>query len=52
MLEAVSHQTDADLEIVIQTVASGLVAYELPGSAGARVLWGTGRGSYERRGQQ
>jgi len=42
---------DANLEVVLQTIASGLVAYELPGSAGARVLWGTGRGGYERRGQ-
>lgn len=41
---------DADLEILIQTAYSGVVAYDLPGSAGARVHWGTGRGSYSRRG--
>ena len=41
---------DADLEIVINTAHSGLVAYDLPGTAGARVLWGTGRGSYQRSG--
>ena len=41
---------DADLEIVIQTAFSGVVAYDLPGSANARVLWGTGRGSYARAG--
>jgi hypothetical protein len=41
---------DADLELVIGTVASGVVAYDLPGSAGARVLWGTGRGSLKRTG--
>src|SRR5262249_11737098 len=31
-------------------VASGVVAYDLPGSAGARILWGTGRGSNRRAG--
>jgi hypothetical protein len=41
---------DADLEVVVGTSGSGVVAYELPGSAGARVLWGTGRGSYRRTG--
>lgn len=41
---------DADLEVVVGTVASGLVAYDLPGSAQARVLWGTGRGSLRRTG--
>ncbi|MCL4869538.1 MAG: VCBS repeat-containing protein [Anaerolineae bacterium] len=41
---------DADLELVIGTSHSGVVAFDLPGSAGARVLWGTGRGSYERTG--
>ena len=33
---------DADMEVVIGTVASGAVAYDLPGSAGARCLWCTG----------
>ncbi|HMP40660.1 MAG TPA: VCBS repeat-containing protein [Roseiflexaceae bacterium] len=41
---------DADLELVIGTVASGVVAYDLPGSAAARILWGTGRGSLKRSG--
>ncbi len=36
---------DADLEVVVGTAHSGVVAYDLPGSANARVLWGTGRGS-------
>ena len=41
---------DADLEVVINTAHSGFVAYDLPGTAGARVLWGTGRGSFLRDG--
>jgi hypothetical protein len=41
---------DADLELVIGTVASGVVAYDLPNTAQARILWGTGRGSYQRTG--
>jgi hypothetical protein len=41
---------DADYELVIGTSHSGVVAYDLPGSAAARILWGTGRGSYERTG--
>jgi hypothetical protein len=41
---------DADLEVVIQTAYSGVVAYDLPGTAAARVLWGTGRGSFDRSG--
>lgn len=41
---------DPDLEIVLNTSHSGFVAYDLPGSAGARILWGTGRGSYLRAG--
>ncbi|MDM8544137.1 FG-GAP-like repeat-containing protein [Desulfococcaceae bacterium HSG9] len=35
---------DADLEIVLNTVYSGLAAYDLPGTANAIILWGTGRG--------
>ena len=34
---------DADLEMVINTVASGFVAYDLPGSSGASIQWRTGR---------
>lgn len=41
---------DADLEIVINTAHSGVVAYDLPGSANAIIYWGTGRGSYLRNG--
>jgi hypothetical protein len=41
---------DADLEVVVNTAHSGLVAYDLPGTAKARVLWGTGRGNYRRTG--
>jgi hypothetical protein len=34
---------DQDLELVINTTAAGIVAYDLPGTAGAKVLWRTGR---------
>jgi len=40
--------TDADLEVVLNTAHSGFVAYDLPGTAQARILWGTGRGNYQR----
>ncbi len=43
---------DADLEVVLGTRSSGIVAYDLPGTANARVLWGTGRGSLRRTGAQ
>jgi hypothetical protein len=39
---------DPDLELIIQTAAAGVVVYDLPGSAGAVVQWGTGRGSFRR----
>jgi hypothetical protein len=42
---------DANLELVIGTSASGVVAYEIPGSANARIKWGTARGSLLRNGQ-
>jgi hypothetical protein len=42
--------SDADLELLVQTAHSGVAAYDLPGSAGARVQWGTGRGSFTRSG--
>jgi len=42
--------SDVDLEVVINTAHSGFVAYDLPGTANARVLWGTGRGNYQRTG--
>ncbi|MGC9396547.1 MAG: FG-GAP-like repeat-containing protein [Anaerolineae bacterium] len=41
---------DGELEAVINTAHSGFVAYDLPGTANARVLWGTGRGNYQRTG--
>lgn len=41
---------DADLEVVLLTAHSGIVAYDLPGSDQAVVLWGTGRGNYQRDG--
>jgi uncharacterized repeat protein (TIGR01451 family) len=41
---------DPDLEIVLNTAHSGLVAYDLNGTAGARILWGTGRANYQRTG--
>ena len=41
---------DPDLEVVLQTAFSGVVAYDLPGTAGGRVEWATGRGSYLRAG--
>ena len=41
---------DADLELVLNTAHSGIVAYDLPGSANARILWGTGRGNTKRTG--
>jgi hypothetical protein len=39
---------DPDLEVVLNTAHSGFVAYDLPGTANARILWGTGRGNYQR----
>jgi uncharacterized repeat protein (TIGR01451 family) len=41
---------DADLELVLNTAHSGFVAYDLPGTERALVLWGTGRGTYQRNG--
>jgi uncharacterized repeat protein (TIGR01451 family) len=42
--------SDADLEVVVNTARSGFVAYDLPGTSNARILWGTGRGNYHRTG--
>jgi uncharacterized repeat protein (TIGR01451 family) len=39
---------DADLEIVLNTAHSGFVAYDLPGTENAVIIWGTGRGNYLR----
>jgi uncharacterized repeat protein (TIGR01451 family) len=41
---------DSDLEVVLNTAHSGLVAYDLPGTSSAHILWGTGRGNYQRTG--
>ena len=41
---------DPDLELVVGTVHAGVAAYDLPGSAGGRILWGTGRGNIRRTG--
>ncbi len=41
---------DADMEVVVGTSASGVVAYDLPGTAGAQCRWCTGRGSNRRTG--
>jgi uncharacterized repeat protein (TIGR01451 family) len=41
---------DADLEVVLNTAHSGVVVYDIPGTAGARLLWSTGRGNYLRSG--
>ncbi len=41
---------DPDLELVILTAHSGVVAYDLPGTDQATIIWGTGRGDYERDG--
>ncbi len=41
---------DPDMEVVIGTAHTGLVAYDLPNTSHARILWGTGRGSYLRNG--
>ncbi|NOT55753.1 MAG: hypothetical protein HOP18_14225, partial [Deltaproteobacteria bacterium] len=42
--------SDPDLEVVLNTAHSGFVAYDLPGTASARVLWRTGRGNFHRTG--
>jgi uncharacterized repeat protein (TIGR01451 family) len=41
---------DPDLELVLNTSHSGIVAYDLPGTSEARIIWGTGRGNYQRTG--
>jgi hypothetical protein len=41
---------DPDMEVVLNTAHSGIVAYDLPGTSGAQILWGTGRGNYWRDG--
>lgn len=41
---------DDDLEVVVGTASTGFCAYDLPETRNARILWGTGRGSYLRNG--
>ncbi len=41
---------DADLEIVLNSAHSGVLAYDLPNTSNARVLWETGRGNFLRSG--
>jgi len=41
---------DPDFEVVVQTAYSGVVAWDLPGTRHARLLWSTGRGSFLRAG--
>lgn len=42
--------SDPDLEVVLTSAHSGFLAYDLPGTANARVLWSTGRGNFLRSG--
>lgn len=42
--------SDSDLEVVLTSAHSGFLAYDLPGTANARVLWATGRGNFLRSG--
>jgi len=42
--------SDPDLEVVLTSAHSGFLAYDLPGTANARVLWATGRGNFLRSG--
>ncbi len=35
--------SDPDYELVINTINSGFIAYDLPGSAGAKIQWQSGR---------
>jgi hypothetical protein len=41
---------DPNLDVVVGTVDMGLVAYRLAGTAGAQLLWPTGRGNLGRTG--
>ncbi|MBK6726821.1 MAG: VCBS repeat-containing protein [Xanthomonadales bacterium] len=42
--------SDPEFEVVLGTSHSGVVVYQIPGSANARVLWGTARGGLLRNG--
>lgn len=41
---------DPDYELVVGTTWTGICAYDLPGSANAKIFWGTGHGNYLRTG--
>jgi hypothetical protein len=41
---------DGELDLIVNTAYSGVVAYDLPGTSSAKVQWGTGRGSFQRDG--
>jgi uncharacterized repeat protein (TIGR01451 family) len=41
---------DPDLEVLVGTAFAGLCAYDISNSAGARILWATGRGNQQRSG--
>jgi hypothetical protein len=41
---------DSNLEVIINTANSGVVVYDLPHTSHARILWGTGRGNFNRTG--
>lgn len=41
---------DPDYELIVNTANAGVVVYDLPGSAGARIVWGTGRANQQRTG--
>jgi hypothetical protein len=42
---------DGELEIVLNTAHAGIVVYDLPGTAGAKILWQTSRGNFGRTGE-
>ncbi|HEY4721939.1 MAG TPA: FG-GAP-like repeat-containing protein, partial [Anaerolineae bacterium] len=41
---------DGAPEIVVGTVNMGVAAYDVSGTSNAQILWGTGRGNYQRTG--
>jgi hypothetical protein len=41
--------TSPDYAVIVNTAHSGVVVYDLPGTANARILWGSGRGGYTRQ---
>ena len=43
---------DPDLEVILVTAHSGVVVYDLPGTANARILWSTGRADLTRSGSK